>query len=82
MSYKLLPRDVDIDSGLRANRVLGNAGEEMADNELVDPGLVALKAVRVLDRVDWRMSLVRLLSLPRIRAIPLIENSKLFTDIL
>ena len=54
----------------------------MADNELVDPGLVALKAVRVLDRVDWRMGLVRLFSLPRIRAIPLIENSNLFTGLL
>ena len=77
MPHKLLPGDVDIDSGLGSHSVFGHAGEEVADYELVNPGLVPMEAVCVLDWVDRRMGLIRLLSLSRVWTIPLIKNSKL-----
>ena len=70
-----LPSDVDVDGGLGSQGILGDAGQEVSDNELVDPGLVPIQLVGALDGVDGRMSLVRFLALPRSGASPLIQNS-------
>ena len=58
MGREPLPGDVDVDGRLGSQGVLGDAGQEVSDYELVDPGLVPRQLVGVLDGVDGRMSLV------------------------
>ena len=58
MGREPLPGDVDVDGRLGSQGVLGDAGQEVSDYELVDPGLVPRQLVGVFDGVDGRMSLV------------------------
>ena len=55
---KPLAIDVDADCRLGPQGVPGDAGQEVADDELVDPGLAPLQVTGRLDGVDGRMGLV------------------------
>ena len=50
--------DVDIHNGLTPSRVLGAAGQKMADDEFVHTRLVSVQVGGVFGRVDGGMGLV------------------------